>query len=55
MQRVAQQRAAQEKARALAEKEGRPLPPPASSAQLPDEPDDDDDDDEDDEDEGDSN
>jgi translation initiation factor IF-3 len=54
MQRVAQQRAAQEKARAQAEKEGKPLPPPASSAQLPDEPDDDDEDD-DLEEEGDSN
>ena len=50
MQRVAQQRAALEKARQQAEKEGRPLPPPPSSMQLPEEPDDDEDDDEDDED-----
>jgi translation initiation factor IF-3 len=47
MQRVAQQRAAQEKARQLAEKEGRVLPPAPSSIDLPDEPDDDEDDDED--------
>jgi translation initiation factor IF-3 len=44
MQRVAQQRAALEKARQQAEKEGRPLPPPPSSIQLPEEPDDDEDD-----------
>ncbi len=44
MQRVAQQRAALEKARQQAEKEGRPLPPPPSSMQLPEEPDDDEDD-----------
>jgi translation initiation factor IF-3 len=49
MQRVAQQRAALEKARQQAEKEGRPLPPPPSSIQLPEEPDDDEDDDEDEE------
>src|SRR5579871_6625573 len=49
MQKVAQQRAAQEKARQQAEKEGKPLPPSPSSLELPDEPDDDDDDDEDDE------
>jgi translation initiation factor IF-3 len=46
MQRVAQQRAALEKARQQAEKEGKPLPPVPSSAELPDEDDDDDDDDE---------
>jgi translation initiation factor IF-3 len=44
MQRVAQMRAAQEKARQQAEKEGRVLPPPQSSVQLPEDPDDDDDD-----------
>src|SRR5579864_2202507 len=44
MQKVAQQRAAIEKARQLAEKEGRTVPPAPSSADLPDEPDDDDDD-----------
>jgi len=48
MQRVAQQRAAQEKARAQAEKEGKPLPPAPSSVQLPEDEDDDDDDDDDD-------
>ncbi len=48
MQRVAQQRAALEKARQLAEKEGRPLPPEPSSATLPEDEDDDDDDDDDD-------
>src|SRR5215471_14647644 len=47
MQRVAQQRAALEKARQQAEKEGRPPPAPPSSLQLPDEPDEDEDDDED--------
>ncbi len=52
MQRVAQLRAAQEKARQLAEKEGRPMPPPPSSLELPDDPDDDDDDDDDDDGEG---
>jgi len=51
MQRVAQQRAALEKARQQAEKEGRPLPPPPSSMQLPEEPDDDEDDEDEDEDE----
>jgi translation initiation factor IF-3 len=51
MQRVAQQRAALEKARQQAEKEGKPLPPPPPSADLEDELDDDDDEDEDDEDE----
>ena len=44
MQRVAQQRVALEKARQQAEKEGKPLPPPPSSLQLPEEPDDDEDD-----------
>jgi len=52
MQKVAQQRAALEKARQLAEKEGRAPPPsPPSSADLPE---DDDDEDEDDEGESDS-
>jgi translation initiation factor IF-3 len=46
MQRVAQLRAAQEKARQQAEKEGKPLPPEPSSAELPEDDDDDDDDDE---------
>jgi translation initiation factor IF-3 len=46
MQRVAQAKAAAEKARQQAEKEGRPMPEP--SASLPDLPDDDDDDDDDD-------
>jgi translation initiation factor IF-3 len=46
MQKVAQQRAALEKARQQAEKEGKPLPPPPpSSIHLPDEPDDDEDED----------
>jgi translation initiation factor IF-3 len=49
MQRVAHQRAAQEKARQQAEKEGKVLPPTPSSMDLPDESDDDDDDDDDDE------
>src|SRR5580692_6655441 len=53
MQRVAQQRAALEKARQQAEKDGQPLPPPPSSIELPDEPDDDDDEDDDDAAEGD--
>ena len=44
MQRVAQQRAALEKARQQAEKDGQPMPPPPSSIDLPDEPDDDDED-----------
>ena len=48
MQRVAQQRAALEKARQQAEKEGKPMPPAPPSAELLDEDDDDDDDDEDD-------
>jgi len=49
MQRVAQQRAALEKARQQAEKEGKPMPPAPSSLQLPeDDEDDDDDEDEDD-------
>ena len=52
MQRVAQLRAAQEKARQQAEKEGKPLPPEPSEADLPEDEDDDDDDDDDD-DEGD--
>ena len=53
MQKVAQMRAAQEKARQLAEKEGRTLPAEPSSAELPDElhEEDDDDDDDDEEDE----
>ncbi len=51
MQRVAQQRAALEKARQQAEKEGKPLPPAPSSLQLP-EDDEDDDEDDDDDDEG---
>jgi translation initiation factor IF-3 len=45
MQKVAQQRAALEKARQQAEKEGKPLPPAPSSLQLPEDDDDDDDDD----------
>jgi translation initiation factor IF-3 len=49
MQKVAQQRAALEKARQQAEKEGRPPPPPPSSMSLPeDEEDEDEDEDEDD-------
>src|SRR5579871_4115610 len=52
MQKVAQQRAAQEKARQQAEKEGKPLPPSPSSLQLPEDEDDDDDDDDDEGDEG---
>jgi translation initiation factor IF-3 len=48
MQRVAQLRAAQERARQQAEKEGRVLPAP-SSVELPEEPDEDDDDDDEDE------
>jgi translation initiation factor IF-3 len=51
MQRVAQQRAALEKARQQAEKEGKPLPPAPVSADLPDEDEDDEDDEDDDEDE----
>lgn len=47
LQRVAQQRAALEKARQQAEKEGKPLPPAPSSLQLPEEEDDDDEDDDD--------
>jgi translation initiation factor IF-3 len=50
MQRVAQQRAALEKARQQAEKEGKPLPPAPSSVHLPEDEEDEDDDDEDDED-----
>jgi translation initiation factor IF-3 len=50
MQKVAAAKAAAEKARQQAEKEGRPLPPEPSSMQLPEDLDDDDDD-EDDEDE----
>jgi translation initiation factor IF-3 len=54
MQKVAQMRAAQEKARQQAEKDGKPLPPAPSSVQLEDDEDEDDEDDEDDEgDEGD--
>jgi translation initiation factor IF-3 len=52
MQKVAQMRAAQEKARQQAEKEGKPLPPAPSSAELHDEDDDDDDDDDEGEGEG---
>jgi translation initiation factor IF-3 len=49
MQKVAQQRAALEKARQQAEKEGKaPPPPPPSSEELPDDDDDDDDDDDED-------
>jgi translation initiation factor IF-3 len=48
MQKVQQQRAALEKARQQAEKEGKPMPPAPSSLQLPEDEDDDDDDDEDD-------
>src|SRR5271165_335425 len=44
MQRVAQLRAAQEKARQQAEKEGKPMPPTPSSLELPEDEDDDDDD-----------
>jgi translation initiation factor IF-3 len=52
LQKVAQAKAAAEKARQQAEKEGRPMPPPSASLpNLPDEDDDDDDDDEDDDDE----
>jgi translation initiation factor IF-3 len=47
LQKVAQLRAAQERARQQAEKEGRVLPPAPSSIDLPEEPDDDDDDDDD--------
>jgi translation initiation factor IF-3 len=52
MQKVQQQRAALEKARQQAEKEGKPMPPAPSSLELPEDDDDDDDDDEDDDDEG---
>ena len=45
MQKVAQLRAAQEKARQQAEKEGRAPPPVPSEAEMPEDPDDDDDDD----------
>jgi translation initiation factor IF-3 len=48
MQKVAAAKIAAEKARQLAEKEGRPLPPAPSSMELPDDEDDDDDDDDDD-------
>jgi translation initiation factor IF-3 len=51
MQKVQQQRAALEKARQQAEKEGKPMPPAPSSLELPEDDDDDDDDDEDDEEE----
>ena len=50
MQKVAQMRAAQEKARQQAEKEGKAMPPAPSSVDLPEDTDDDDD-----EDDGDSN
>jgi translation initiation factor IF-3 len=52
MQKVQQQRAALEKARQQAEKEGKPMPPAPSSLQLPEDEDDDDDDDDDDGEEG---
>jgi translation initiation factor IF-3 len=52
MQRVAQQRAALEKARQQAEKEGKPLPPAPVSEELPEEDDDDDDDDDDEDEDG---
>ena len=48
MQKVQQLRAAQEKARQLAEKEGRAPPPVPSEPEMPEDPDDDDDDDDDD-------
>ncbi len=51
MQRVAQQRAALEKARQQAEKEGKPMPAAPSSFELPPDEDDDDDDDDDEDDE----
>jgi translation initiation factor IF-3 len=47
MQKVAQLRAAQEKARQQAERDGKPLPAAPSSIQLPDEDDEEDDEDED--------
>ncbi len=53
MQKVAAQRAALEKARQLAEKEGRPLPPAPPSVDLPEDEDDDDEDDDDDDSDGD--
>ena len=49
MQKVAQAKVAAEKARQLAEREGKPMPPSASLPVLPDEDDDDDDDDDDEE------
>jgi translation initiation factor IF-3 len=55
MQKVAQQRAAIEKARQLAEKEGRAPPPAPSSVDLPEDTDDDDDEDEEDNSESTSN
>jgi translation initiation factor IF-3 len=48
MQKVSAAKAAAEKARQLAEKEGRPIPPAPSSMELPDDDDEDDDDDDDD-------
>jgi translation initiation factor IF-3 len=51
MQKVAQMRAAQEKARQQAEKDGKPLPPAPSSVQLDEDEEDDEDDDEDEDDE----
>ena len=51
MQRVAQQRAALEKARQQAEKEGKPMPAAPSSLDLPDEDEDEEDEDDEDEDE----
>jgi translation initiation factor IF-3 len=50
MQKVQQQRAALEKARQQAEKEGKPMPPAPSSLELPEDDDDDDDDEDDDDD-----
>ena len=54
MQKVQQQRAALEKARQQAEKEGKPMPPAPSSLQLPEDEDDDDDDDDDEDDDDDA-
>jgi translation initiation factor IF-3 len=53
MQRVAQMRAAQEKARQQAEKDGKPLPPAPSSVRLPEDEEADEDDVDDDDEEGD--
>jgi translation initiation factor IF-3 len=51
MQKVQQQRAALEKARQQAEKEGKPMPPAPSSIELPEDDDEDDDDEDEDDDE----